>query len=112
VEINGAQRLKWLLEQVVAACGESVGTVDRLLQKARFWVRPAHTAFDEGQRQALNALLDAAPDGFAGLMTNKNYAHLTHVWPATAQRDLTELTEREILRTHGAGGSMHYRLEA
>jgi hypothetical protein len=96
----------------VAACGESVGTVDRLLQKARFWVRRAHTAFDEGQRQALNALLDAAPDGFADLMSNKKYAHLTHVCPARAQRALAELTEREILRTHGPGRSMHSRRDA
>jgi Fic family protein len=111
-DLNATERLKWLCEQVVAACGESVGTVDRVLQKARFWVRQPQTAFNELQRKALNALLDAGPDGFVGGMTNKKYAHLTHVSAATAQRDLAELTERGILRTHGAGRSMRYQLEA
>jgi Fic family protein len=58
----------------------------------------------------LNALLEAGPDGFVGGMTNKKYAHLTHVSPATAQRDLAEL--KELLRAHGAGRSMRYQLEA
>jgi Fic family protein len=43
-------------------------------------------------------------------MTNKKYAHLTHVSPATAQRDLAELAERGILQTRGAGRSVRYEL--
>jgi Fic family protein len=43
-------------------------------------------------------------------MTNKKYAHLTHISPATAQRDLAELVERGILRVQGAGRSVRYHL--
>jgi Fic family protein len=57
-----------------------------------------------------NVLLDAGADGFVGGMTNKKYAHLTHVSPATAQRDLAELAELGILQTQGAGRSARYEL--
>jgi Fic family protein len=43
-------------------------------------------------------------------MTNKKYAHLTHVSPATAQRDLAELVERGMLQSQGAGRSVRYEL--
>jgi Fic family protein len=109
-DLDATEWLKWFLEQVVAACGESAGTVERVLPKARFWVRHAQAALSERQRKALNALLDAGPDGFVGGMTNKKYAHLTHVSPATAQRDLAELAERGILQTRGAGRSVRYEL--
>jgi Fic family protein len=71
-----------------------VPAVERVLQKARFWVHHAQATLSERQRKALNALLDAGPDGFVGGMTNRKYAHLTHVSPATAQRDLAKLAER------------------
>ncbi len=109
-DLDATEWLKWFLEQVIAACGESAGTVDRVLHNARFWVRHAQAALSERQRKALNALLDAGPDGFVGGMTNKKYAHLTHVSPATAQRDLAELAEHGILQTQGAGRSVRYEL--
>jgi transposase len=80
--------LKWFLEQVLAACAESAGTVERVLQKARFWIHHSQSGFNQRQRKVLNTLLDAGADGFIGGMTNRKYAHLTHISPATAQRDL------------------------
>jgi Fic family protein len=109
-DLDATEWLKWFLEQVLAACGESAGTVERVLHKTRFWVRHAQAALGERQRKALNALLNAGPDGFLGGMTNKKYAHLTHVSPATAQRDLAELVELGILQTQGAGRSVRYEL--
>ena len=43
-------------------------------------------------------------------MTNKKYAHLTRVSPATAQRDLAELAARGVLKAQGAGRSVRYEL--
>ena len=110
-DLDATDWLKWFLEQVVAACGESAGTVERVLQKARFWMRHAQSGLNARQRKALNALLDTGSGGFVGGMTNKKYAHLTHVSPATAQRDLAELAERGVLRTEGAGRSVRYVLQ-
>ncbi|HEX4240010.1 MAG TPA: Fic family protein [Steroidobacteraceae bacterium] len=104
--------LQWFLEQVVAACEASSDTVERVVHKTRFWMRHGRSDLNERQRKALDALLDAEPGGFVGGMTNKKYAHLNHVSPATAQRDLAELTGQGILRTRGGGRSLRYELSA
>ncbi len=109
-DLDATAWLNWFLEQVVAACGASAGTVEGVLRKARFWVRHAHTALNERQRKVLNTLLDAGISGLVGGMTNKKYAHLTHVSPATAQRDLAELAKLGVLRAQGAGRSVRYEL--
>jgi Fic family protein len=74
-------------------------------------MRHAQSGLNTRQRKALNALLDSGSGGFVGGMTNKKYAHLTHVSPATAQRDLAELAERGTLRAEGAGRSVRYVLQ-
>ena len=109
-QLDATNWLQWFLEQVVVACGESIGTVERVLFKARFWVHHAQSIFNERQRKVLNVLLDAGAEGFLGGMTNKKYAHLTRVSPATAQRDLAELAASRILLSHGAGRSVRYEL--
>lgn len=108
--LNATDWLNWYLEQIAAACHESAHVVERILQKARFWMRHAQSGFNERQRKALNALLDAGREGFVGGMSNRKYAHLTQVSPATAQRDLSDLVERAALRLQGAGRSVRYEI--
>lgn len=108
--LDATEWLRWFLAQVVVACQASAQTVEGVLQKARFWMRHGQSGLNKRQHKALNALLDAGPGGFVGGMTNKKYAHLNHVSPATAQRDLAELAERRILRAIGAGRSVRYEL--
>lgn len=102
--------LRWFLDQIVAACADSARTVERVLAKARFWLRHGQSDLNARQRKALNALLDAGSGGFVGGMTNKKYAHLNRVSPATAQRDLAELTTRGIFKARGGGRGVHYEL--
>lgn len=106
--LDATDWLRWFLDQVVTACSHSAQTVERLLQKARFWMRHGQSGLNARQQKALNALLDAGPSGFAGGMTNRKYAHLNRVSPATAQRDLAELSQRGILRAEGAGRGVRY----
>ena len=73
-------------------------------------MRHGQSRLNVRQQKALNALLDAGPCGFVGGMTNKKYAHLTRVSPATAQRDLAELAARGVLKAQGAGRSVRYEL--
>lgn len=108
--LDATDWLQWFLEQVVAACTDSAHTVEHVLQKARFWIRHGQSGLTSRQRKALNALLDAGAGGFVGGMTNRKYAHLNRVSPATAQRDLAELADRGILRAQGAGRSVRYEL--
>lgn len=104
--------LGWFLEQVTAAAQASERVVDQVVRKARYWMRHGSEALNDRQRKALNALLDAGPGGFTGGLTNRKYAHLAHTSPATAQRDLADLTARGLLVASGAGRSVRYALAA
>jgi Fic family protein len=104
--------LRWFLEQFAAAAQASEQTVAHVLRRARFWMKHARSPINDRQRKALNALLDAGPQGFAGGMTNRKYAHLTKTSPATAQRDLAELVQLGSLVLKGAGRSARYELAA
>jgi Fic family protein len=108
--LDATDLLRWFLNQIVAACADSAHTVERVLAKTRFWMRHGQSRLNVRQQKALNALLDAGPRGFVGGMTNKKYAHLTRVSPATAQRDLAELAARGVLKAQGAGRSVRYEL--
>ena len=108
--LDATHLLRWFLDQIVAACADSANTVERVLAKARFWMRHGQSRLNVRQQKALNALLDAGPRGFMGGMTNKKYAHLNRVSPATAQRDLAELAARGVLRVQGGGRSVRYEL--
>ena len=108
--LDATDLLRWFLDQIVAACADSAPTVERVLAKARFWMRHGQSRLNVRQHKALNALLDAGPRGFVGGMTNKKYAHLNRVSPATAQRDLAELAARGVLRAQGGVRSVRYEL--
>ena len=102
--------LEWFLRQLEAAIRASRDTVEKVLMKARFWMRHAQTELNERQRKALNRMLEAGREGFKGGMTNRKYASLTRASPATAQRDLADLVAKGCLVASGKGRSVHYEL--
>ena len=104
--------LSWFIEQVERAVRSSEAVVGHVLAKARFWMRHAQTDLNERQRKVLNRMLDAGPGGFAGGMTNRRYASLTHSSAATAQRDLAALVALGCLAPLGGGRSVRYELVA
>jgi Fic family protein len=110
--VDATQWLEWFLVQVEAAARSSEQTVQHVLLKARYWVKHAAKTLNERQKKALNAMLEAGPDGYAGGMTNRKYALLTDISPATAQRDLAQLVELGCLRLDGAGRGARYELPA
>lgn len=108
--LDATEWLAWFLAQLEAAARSSEHTVQKVLFKARYWVKHAAKPLNERQKKALNALLDAGPRGFVGGLTNKKYAGLTHTSPATAQRDLAQLVESGCLVLVGAGRGARYEL--
>src|SRR5688572_9531867 len=110
--LDATEWLRWFLEQFTAAAQASEQTVAHVLRRARFWMKHAGSPLHDRQRKALNAMLEAGPEGFTGGMTNRKYAHLTKTSPATAQRDLAHLVELGALVLAGAGRSARYELAA
>lgn len=100
--------LVWFLGQVAQACELAEATIERVLAKARFWLRHQATPINERQRKVLNRLLDAGPAGFAGGMNTRKYASLTRASRATAYRELADLLDKACLTSSGAGRSVRY----
>jgi Fic family protein len=70
-----------------------------VLKKADFWQRYAREPLIERQRVMLNRYLD----GFEGKLTAKKWSQMTNVSIPTAQRDISDLVERGILRRSASG---------
>jgi len=96
--------LKWFLECMSRAILRSNELLSNIMYKARFWKHYGQTELNDRERKAINSLLEAGPGGFAGGMTNRKYAGMTHTSRATAQRELADLVGKGILRPNPGGG--------
>jgi Fic family protein len=100
--------LLWFLATLDAAVEEAQRTLDRALDKARFWQRLAGIPLNERQAKVLNRVLD----GFEGVLTARKWAALAKCSPDTALRDINDLIARGILKRSAAGGrSTRYELD-
>lgn len=79
--------------------------LDRVLFKADFWNKNAHTLFNQRQHKLLNRLLD----GFEGKLTSSKWAKIAKSSKDTAIRDINDLIEKGILvKEEGGGRSTSY----
>ena len=99
----------WFLDCLSRAIDSSKGTLERVLQKSRFWESLQSVSINERQRLVLNRLLD----GFEGKLTSSKWAKLTKSSQDTAYRDIQDLLAKEILTKDASGGrSTSYSLHA
>jgi Fic family protein len=98
--------LVWFLGCFTRAVQGAEATLANVMRKADFWQRHAHEAFTERQKKVLNRYMD----GFEGNLTAKKWAAIGGCSVPTAQRDINELVERNVL-SKGPGGSKNTRYD-
>ena len=99
--------LLWFLKCVDSALNATDIIVQKVLRKARFWDRHAHTSINERQRKMINQLFD----GFIGNLTSSKWAKMTKCSTDTALRDIQDLMVKNVLTKEDAGGrSTNYQL--
>jgi len=102
--------LKWFLQILEVAMGESQWVIERVVMKAGFWKQHKNTSFNMRQHKVINRLLDTG-ERFEGGMTTRKYAGMTKCSKVTASRDLSDLVEKNILQKRpGKGRSTSYEL--
>jgi Fic family protein len=115
--LNKAQRstgdvtewLRWFTLAFADACLASAELIGESLARARFWNDHKHAAINQRQRKVLNKMLDAGPERFEGGLTQRKYAAMTGVSPATAWRDIEDLLKKGMIaKGEGAGRSTYY----
>ena len=102
--------LAWFLGCFERALDVAKEAIDQAGRVARFWQGLQGAGINPRQRKALNKLLEAEPEGFAGGLSNGKYRAMTGASQATAARDLAELVGLGVLEKTGAGRGVRYAL--
>ncbi|WP_095159515.1 Fic family protein [Pseudomonas sp. Irchel 3E13] len=109
--VNITEWLMWFLQTLLAAMNQALGTIDRVLNKARFWQAHRLTPLSAEQLKVLNRLLDGGAKGFEHGISAAQYQAVAKVSKATATRHLADLLEKGLLeKLEGGGRSTRYRV--
>lgn len=101
--------LAWYLKILSDTLDAAIQTVGQAIERTRFWQSIKDVQLNDRQKKVISRMLM----GWEARMTNKKYAKLCNCSDATATRDLTDIVEKSILRSDGAGGrSAGYELDS
>jgi len=96
----------WFLDCLLNAIDSSKDTLEIIFNKAVFWQQYSNKVLNERQNKVINKLLD----GFEGNLTSSKWAKLCKCSQDTANRDISDLIDKNMLIKAGAGRSTHYIL--
>lgn len=98
--------LKWFLENLIIAIDNSEELLNDVIKRTEFWGKNKSQTFNERQIKVLTKLLD----NFEGNLTAKKWAKICNCSHDTANRDLTDLVNKNILKKQGEARATHYIL--
>ena len=99
--------LKWFLENMLAAINSSENLLNDVFKKTEFWNLNKSVTFNERQIKVLKKVLD----NFEGNLTTQKWAKICNCSHDTANRDITDLINKNILIKQGEARSTHYILK-
>jgi Fic family protein len=101
--------LAWFAEMALAAQRRTLAQIALVIDKAKLFERLQGT-LNHRQEKALLRMFREGPDGFRGGLSAGNYISITGASPATATRDLADLTEKGALIKVGERKHTRYYL--
>ncbi|WP_127131202.1 Fic family protein [Pseudoflavitalea rhizosphaerae] len=99
-DLDITEWLTWFLNCLDHALSATDKTLEKVIQKARFWENPKTHTVNDRQKKLLNMLLD----GFQGKLSSSKWATIAKCSQDTAIRDIQDLIDRGILIKADAGG--------
>ncbi len=102
--------LEYFAETVLEAEARTVGRIDFLIAKTKFYDR-FRGAFNARQEKVIARLFQAGPEGFVGGLSAEKYMSLTKTSRATATRDLADLVTQQVLKKTGQRKGTRYQLD-
>jgi Fic family protein len=97
---------KWFIGCLARAIDASKHVAERTHRAAEFWNLQASADLNERQRTVLQRILG----NFEGDLNLRKYRAISNAPRATAQRDLSDLVDRGILISSGAGKATKYHI--
>ncbi|MBR6162814.1 Fic family protein [bacterium] len=98
--------LKWFLENLIISIDNSQLLINDVLKRAEFWDKNKTQVFNDRQIKVLTKLFD----NFEGKLTAKKWAKICNCSHDTANRDLADLVNKNILKKCGEARATHYIL--
>ena len=96
--------LKWFLENLSFAIDNSDKLLNDVFKRAEFWEKNKSQVLNDRQIKVLTKLLD----NFEGKLTSNKWAKICNCSHDTANRDLTDLVNKNILKKVGEARATHY----
>ena len=91
--------LAWFGGVTIEAQRRTLALIEFLIEKAKLFDR-LKGQLNDRQQKALLRMFKEGPEGFKGGLSAGKYSTITGASPATATRDLADLTEQGCTRTH------------
>jgi len=98
--------LVWFIECLLRAIENTQGTLSCIFNKALFWQKYGSINLNDRQKKVINMLFD----NFEGKLTSSKWAKICKCSQDSANRDILELVDKNILIKVGAGRSTNYVL--
>ena len=102
--------LAWFAGATIEAQRRTMALIEFLIAKTKLFDRLSGQ-LNERQKKALLRMFEEGPAGFKGGLSAGNYGTITGASPATATRDLADLTAKGALIREGERKSARYALD-
>lgn len=99
--------LVWFIECLLRAIDNTQGTLFCIFNKALFWQKYSNFNLNDRQKKVINMLFD----NFEGKLTSSKWAKICKCSQDSANRDILELIDKNILIKVGGGRSTSYVLK-
>ncbi|WP_221793399.1 Fic family protein [Oceanobacter mangrovi] len=103
--------LLWFFDTLEQTLDQALESIDRTLNKRRFWMKFHDAGLSPEQIKVLNRLLDGGEKGFEDGISSSQYQKVAKVSKATATRHLADLLSKGCIeKLPGGGRSTRYRV--
>ena len=96
----------WFLSTLKIAMQNSEGLLNKICKISEFWSKHSKLEFNARQKKILSMLLN----DFKGNLTSSKWAKICKCSQDTANRDISDLLFKNILRKEGEARASHYIL--
>lgn len=106
-DLNITPWLKWFLNCLFRSMEYTEQTIDKIIERGRFWETHRDIEFNIRQQKMLQLLLD----DFFGKLNVSKWSKITKTSTDTALRDIHDLIKKDVLEQEGSGRSTAYKLK-
>lgn len=108
--LNINEWIKWNIKLYEESISSSLNKVTTVKIKTNFYSKHQDKKLNNRQKKVIQKMIASLPEEFEGGMKVKKYMNMTKSTRITANRDLTNLVEQNVMEKHGLARATFYTL--